>query len=475
MKNTITKIWPGILRTRIRQEHTQRSEKILGYFLGPCLVQMAYCVLAGTYLIQFYTDVLGLTGIFLTMMPLLSKLLSSIIGLCFGRIIDRTHTAQGKARPYLLLSGVLLALCSVLLYSVPKASEQVQLVWIVVSYNLFFGIAYNIYSLSHALMVPLSTYDVKERDFLAMLTSTGVSMVPGCAVTVIMPLLVQWMGLGAGAQHMWLTVMSVISAAALPAAMLEYYFTRERVTEKQGGCQQSPGKVSYRKQVLACITDRYWLAIILANLFFNLAGGLSTQSMLYFCNWVLSSSVADGAVKQILINVIGQAPMGLGALILWPLIRKFGKRRVTLTGFSLATAGCLIILLNPQKMVAVIGGLLIKSFGCLPTYIMNGYLAQALDHVEEKNGFRADGFSASVINIIQTVSIGISQTILLWGIQALGYIAPLSAAQTIAQPSAVQGFFSWCFAGFPMIGWLLCTVCMSFCDRKKSVTQGRES
>lgn len=48
------------LNSRISSPNTGKWERILGYFLGPCLVYMMYSGLAGTYLTQFYTDVLGL-------------------------------------------------------------------------------------------------------------------------------------------------------------------------------------------------------------------------------------------------------------------------------------------------------------------------------------------------------------------------------------------------------------------------------
>jgi len=70
-----------LLRSCIQSENATKSEQILGYFLGPCLAYMMYSGVAGTYLTQFYTDVLGIAGIFLTMMPLISKILSSVI--CF--------------------------------------------------------------------------------------------------------------------------------------------------------------------------------------------------------------------------------------------------------------------------------------------------------------------------------------------------------------------------------------------------------
>ena len=59
-----------IFNTRITSANTQKSEMWLGYFFGPCFVYMVYYAAAGSYLTQFYTDVLGIGGIFLTMMPI---------------------------------------------------------------------------------------------------------------------------------------------------------------------------------------------------------------------------------------------------------------------------------------------------------------------------------------------------------------------------------------------------------------------
>ena len=67
--------------------------------------------------------------------------------------------------------------------------------------------------------------------------------------------------------------------------------------------------------------------VILFTLVCQLCGGISTSFMLYYCNWVLGSSVESGAMKQILVNMIGQAPTGFGVLLLWPLVRKFGKTK----------------------------------------------------------------------------------------------------------------------------------------------------
>lgn len=458
-----------LLNSRIQSADTCKSEQILGYFLGPCLVYMMYTGVAGTYLTQFYTDVLGLAGGVLTMMPFVSKLLSSVTSFVIGRMIDRTRSTQGKARPWILASGILLAVCGILLYAVPRASYQIQIIWVVVSYNLFFSLAFAVYSLSHSLMVPLSTRNTKQRDSLAMLTSTGTSMIPGMLATIIMPLLISRIGVGAEAQGSWITIMGILSILAIPATLIEYYFTLERVTAEAG--KASVSDVSFGRQIKACFADKYWVMIILFTFVLQLCNGLSTSSMLYYCNWVLGNSVSDGAAKQILVNMIGQAPMGFGVVILWPLVRKFGKRTVTVVGFSIAAAGSLLVLMNANSLTMVLICLFVKSFGAIPTYVMASLLAEALDHMEWMNGFRADGFSASVHSIIQPVVMGLAQTLLLAGIHAFGYIAPESTVQIIVQPDGVKSFFSWCFAGLPMIGYGVCAIIMVFYDVESKMPQ----
>lgn len=473
-----TKTKKGILdspmfNSRIDSANATNSERWLGYFFGPCLLYMCYYGIAGTYLTQFYTDVLHITGIFLVWMPVVSKIIDAVTNIVMGRIIDRTHTAQGKARPWVLLSGFLIAVTGILLYAVPNASDTVQIVWVVISYNLFFSFAFTIYNMSHTLMVPLSTRNTKQRDTLALLTNTGTTMIPGMLVTIVMPLLIRSFGVGDDARGTWLKMMSVLSILAIPAVLLEYYFTKERITEDEMSVQHEDAekKVSFGEQMRACVQDPYWMIVMGFWIVYQIMNGLSTNSMLYYCNWVLGNSVDSGATNQVLVNMIGQAPLGIGVVVLWPLVRKFGKRRVMMYGFGIGAIGSLIVLLAGSNLGGVLGGLMVKSIGMIPTYVLSAQLAEALDHIEWKNKFRADGFSASVYSIMITVGGGISQSILLAGINGLGYIAPSSSSQVIEQPNAVRIFFAICFVGVTMVGYLIGSLLMIRFDVEDKIPQ----
>ena len=470
-----------IFDSRIKSANTTKAESWLGYFAGPALMFIVYICLGGSYLNQFYTDVLGLSGVFLTWMPAISKAVDAITNIIMGRIIDKTRTRHGKARPYLLLGGPLIILSAFLLYAVPKANPTVQMVWIVVSYNLFFAFAFTIYNMSHTLMVPLSTRNTKQRDTLALLTNAGVNMVPGFLVTIVMPIMINAFGVGKDSQGTWIAMMSVLSCFALPACLLEYYFTKERVTEDAMAAGKDPKEdvVAFKEQVKACFGNKYWRLIMGYALIWQLSTVLSTQSMLYYCNWVLARSVDGGTGLQVLVNVIGQAPLGIGVIVLWPLVGKFGKRRVTAIGLVIAVVGCALGLLfsfaAEVNFTLILLALIIKSIGTVPTYVMAAQIAESLDHIEYSNKFRADGCSASIYSVIITVCTGIASSILLGGISALGYQAPTSTVQEITQTVGVRNFFTFCFFGTPLISAAVSAVIMLFYkveDEMPQITAG---
>ena len=86
----------------VKSPQVTKKEKWLGYLLGPAGALLLNAVLA-TYLNVYYTDVLNLTplwgGVFLTVFPIVSKIIDAITNILMGQIIDRTRTKEGKARP----------------------------------------------------------------------------------------------------------------------------------------------------------------------------------------------------------------------------------------------------------------------------------------------------------------------------------------------------------------------------------------
>lgn len=247
------------LDSRIKSANTTASERWIGFFASPAIIYMAYITMSGTYLNQFYIDVLKLGtvagGAFMVLLPVLSKVFDAITNLVMGMIIDRTKTRQGKARPWMLISAPLITITGIMLYAVPKASTTVQAIWVGISYNLYFAFAFTIYNMSQALMVPLSTRNTKQRDALALFIAMGQSMIPGSVIYILVPMfLLPYMGVDASR---WATVMSIVSILVLPGTILQYYFTKERVSEDAAA--SAVQKIDLWTQIKTCFTDKYWL------------------------------------------------------------------------------------------------------------------------------------------------------------------------------------------------------------------------
>lgn len=310
--------------SRVHSGNVTAKEKWLGYLLGPCGALLLNAVLA-TYLNVYYTDVLHLTyvweGVFLVVFPLASKVLDAVTNVIMGYIIDRTKTKQGKARPWLLISAPLLFVTGVLLFVVPEGNETVQVIWVIASYNFFYSFAYTIFNMSHNLMVPLSTRNTLQRGGLSVFNQISTIMMSGILVALVFPFVIR-PTMGSDKVN-WIIVMSILSAIALPLTLIEYYYTKERVTEEQAS-GKTEKKVPFLTQLKIVLTDKYMVVMFLYFLIYTFSSSLKNIGLVYYCDNVLGE-YNDGKT-QMFVSVIGGIPMGIGIFAVWPLAKKIGKK-----------------------------------------------------------------------------------------------------------------------------------------------------
>ena len=455
----------------IRSPEVKAREKWLGYLVGPAGALLLNAVLA-TYLNVYYTDVLNLTplwgGLFLTAFPIVSKILDAVTNVVMGQIIDRTKTKEGKARPWLFLSAFLVPLTGILLFTVPEGSELVKALWVMISYNLFYSFAYTIFNMSHNLMVPLSTRDSTARGSLSVFNQITAIMMSGILVALVFPMVIM-PTIGAD-KSKWITLMCVLSILALPLTLLEYFFTKERVTEDAA----EEIKLPFRKQLRLLFTDRYMVLMYVYFFVYTVGVTMKNLGLVYYCNYVLGT-YNDG-VTQMLVSVIGGIPMGIGIFAVWPLAKKFGKRNVTMIGFVLYAVGSLICWLFPTNMAVVLAGQFIKNIGGLPSaYVFMALFADCLDHLEWKTDLRIDGAAMSIYNIIAVAMVGIMTGVFNWMLAKAGYIAPTldAAGKTVAaaQPAAVDWVITFAFLGLEVFTGIALVAILWFLSVEKNLPE----
>jgi len=497
------KLSAPIFDSRIKSDTVTKAEKWLGYLIGPAGALLLNAVLA-TYLNVYYTDVLNLTplwgGIFLTVFPIVSKVIDAITNVVMGQVIDRTRTKQGKARPWLFLSAFLVPLTGILLFTVPEGSDSMKAIWVMISYNLFYSFAYTIYNMSHNLMVPLSTRDGTARGGLSVFNQITTIMMSGILVALVFPMVIMPM-IGVD-KSKWITLMSILSIIALPLTLIEYYFTKERVTEESSKAETEESKLSFGRQMKILFTDKYMILMYVYFFVYTVGMTMKNLGLVYYCNYVLGT-YNDG-ITQMLVSVIGGIPMGIGIFAVWPLAKKFGKRNVTMFGFVLYAIGSLICWLFPTNLVIVLVGQFIKNIGGLPcAYVFMALFADCLDHLEWRKNIRMDGAAMSIYNIIAVAMVGIMTGVFNWLLAGTGYIAPITAgsvseaATTLAangwtaqvaleslkpaadgvltiamqQPAGVNGIISFAFVGLEVFTGIILVIILKFLDVEKNIAK----
>jgi len=452
------------LRSLCPANRLGRAERILGHLIGP-LGFGFLSIMVGSYLNVYYTDVCGLGrlwgGSFMSIYPILVKALDVVTYLVAGWLVDRTVSRHGKARPWILLSAILLPVSAMLLFLVPEGNDFLTAAAVLGSNILYFAVVVTLYCTAATLMVPLSSTNAEERGKLAV-TANAQALITGTTVAIIFPsVILPFIGVD---QSRWVTLMLLTAVVAVPLLLIQFLFTRERVTEQHAAPADAP-TLTLRQQFAHCRRSRTWIVLMLYFAITALIGALSNSAIFYYCNWVLGE-YNDG-ITQVIFYAVGNFPMGIGIFACNAVCRKLGRDRAIVCGFLLSAVGLLLCVCFPRSLPLVLLGQIIKSVGLIPSgFLGSVLLGEALDDVQLRSGQRCDGFSSSLYNSINTIAGGIATSLLNAGMAIFGYIAPTASA-VVAQPAGVQGFFVFCQMGLPLLVYPCLALLLRIGWRKK--------
>lgn len=463
-----------IFDSKCREGFPDSRERIFGYLLGPVGAQLLYFIVQ-TWLNVFYTDVLGLTQLnpdFLFYFPLVSMVFVVLFNVLFGWLIDRTKSKQGKARPYILLSSLLLPVSGILLFAIPTGNPTLEYACVCLSYNLFFSISFAIYNSSYYLLVPLSSRNSKTRNSLSTLANLGM-MIAQTLGSLFPTLVYPFIGTD---KRLWFFAMMGISLFSFPFLLLQYYHTRERVTE-ESGAGEAEEKVPYKRQLRAVVRDRYWWILIAYTFIFQLGLALKNSSVAYYCNWVIGARYNDG-YTMLLFNIVGGLSLAIGAAVITPLTKRFTKRSLMLVGFILYALGdaiCFVIsypglfaLPKSAILTVVLIGQFIKNAGGVPcVYIWMSLVADVLDHLEWKYRFRCDGLTISTTTIFTLFMPIIGNAVVNKILSGFGYLLPVTGLEV--QSRSLQVAFDFLTVGAEGIASVIIVGLMAFFGVEKNI------
>lgn len=503
-----------VLRTKVTSANAKLfPEGVLGYFVGPTLALLANSILSN-YFNSYMSNILNITAwasAFFTWLPVISVIFVVLGNILVGRLMDRNKTKAGKARPLILLSIPVSILALLILFvftpfaneTANESTQLIALVLIAIGYNLWFAVAYPLYYTPHAALVNLSTRNSKDRSLLATISNATALAAMGLT-SMILPFFLGMLfvydmnptaanavavlddagktlyyTLGEGGaiiydqtasyQH-WKIFVIALMIITFVGATIEYFFTRERVTEESFATGQSANEkpaLPLSEQVKICVKDKFWWIMIVFFFLYQLGGMLKNVSQLYFCQAMFHDasghySVAIGGTYQGTLSIIGAIPTAIGMVIAWPLSNKIGKGRAILCGAVVSVLGGALGLVAPDNFPVVVASFVIKALGSTPAmYLSLALLADVLDHQEALHGKRTDGFTMTVYGAIMAGMTGIATGILNAVLSGVGY-----SVETVSS-EAIRAAMPWIFIGGETICYLIIFIIFIFMGVEK--------
>ena len=469
------------LKTRISSSNVKLPEMAIGYFIAPMCAMLANSIF-GAYLSRYYSDVLGWTkfGAFAALLPIVSVIFVVAGNLMIGRWIDNTATPAGKARPYLLLSIPLMAIAIILMFMSPTGgSNIVQMIFIALTYNFYYAFAYPCYYTAHSSMVSLSTRNANQRGLLATLSNAGMVAAAGVGASIVVPILLQPLmfvtdaATGtidiAASYNNWRVISIIMALVTAAGILLEYLFTRERITEEAAALNIKKETIPSSRHMQVCTREPYWWMVILFILIFQAGQLVKNTSMSYYVRWMFDSVIkasnpesASGALMSTL-GLIGGLPSAIGMVIAWPLASRLGKKRAIVLGLAFSLIGGFVSFINVHSFGIVCVGVILKAIGIIPAqYVMLAVLSDVLDHLEAKHGFRSDGFTMSIYGAIMVGLLGLAIGIVNGVLSASGYDATL-----VQQSAGTERMIIFVYLMMDMIAFAMSIVCMAKMDVEK--------
>ncbi len=477
----ITKIFENqLVKTKITSANVQKKEMLLGYFIGPFIALISNAIF-GSYLNRYYTDVLGTTTwapAFAMLMPILSVICVVIGNLVVGQLMERTRTSQGKARPFMLLSAPLVVIAIILLFMAPNDGSVRTLIWVAVSYNLYYAVAYPLFYTSHSSMVSLSTRNSKHRGMLATFSNAAGVAAVGIGASIIFPLFQGMLfvtkegAVDADASYTaWKTFILILCVVTFIGIVLEYFFTRERITEENRKLNIKEEQIPMMQQLKAVVSDRYWWLIILYFFLFQFGGLVKNGSMTYYCRWMFDAvDEATAGGYQATLGLIGGLPTAIGMVLAWPIADKLGKQKAVVAGMVVSVFGGLVSFLNVHSVLLVCAGVILKGIGSIPAmYVTLALLSDVLDHLEAKNGFRSDGFTMSVYGAIMVGLTGLGSGIINAFLGVGGYNASLAVQSETTQRALVI-----CYLGIELVCYAMIAIMLLFLNVEKHIAENHQ-
>lgn len=447
----------------------------LGYLFGDLANDFTF-IFASTYVMVFYSKVMGIdTGIIGTMF-LIARCVDAFTDVGMGRLVDVCKPAKdGKFRCWIRRMAGPVALASFLMYQsfLREAAMGIKIAYMFITYLLWGSVFYTSINIPYGSMAAVLSDDQKHRSSLSVFRSMG-SVFATIIISVIAPVVIYYTD-EAGNQVVhsgrFTAVAGLFSLLALLFYFLCYTMTTERVKvdTKPKNSQPDLKQPGFFKSLGGLLTNVSFLGMILSALVMLFAT-LMSQGI----NNFLFADYFRNAKALSIFSIISIPAMLLLAFVSTPLCARFGKKEVGIV--SCALSGILYFLIGIAKfenvwvfIVASFIAMLGKQCFSMQTYAL---VTDVIDDEEVRHNTRNDGMVYGVYSFARKIGQAIAGGMSGWALAWIGYDSA-AVAQTDAVREGIYNIANF----FPAVSFLLCALILVFLyplDKKRVEANGKE-
>lgn len=434
-----------------------------------------YVMLISSFLLVYYTNVVGVSaGLVATLMGV-SKALDGLSDLLAGYILDRTQTKYGKCRPWILRMILPTAACMILMFCVPGSfSTTAKAVYIFVTYNLVNTVCLTMLSVAHAALNGSMSLNQEDRGL-----NGGFMMFFGIVGGLILNSTVLQITTAVGegspyTQKGWTAMIVIYSVIFIVLALFNFLGTTERVTlaqwnleEKQNEEQKeqenhvTKSKVKVLEALKILVHDKYWVIFVISMicvLIMQTSGGMST---LYFTQYVLGDVLIYTPMANF--SAIGSLVGAVSTLIL---MTKFKKRNICMCSLIFCSIGGVIPLFSLNLKILFIAGAIKGLGGGILACVLPGMLQDSISYAQWQSGKDVLGMGNAAYSFCNKLGGSLGTIALGWVLEFGGFNGTL-AVQSEGALTAIKTMYIW----IPLICTLLTIVCMAFYDLDNKFVQ----
>ncbi|BCZ46021.1 MFS transporter [Clostridium gelidum] len=395
-----------------------------------------------SFLVFYYTDVVKVSAVTIGSIMLISRVLDGFVDILMGVIIDKTKSKYGKARPWLLRMCIPFAIAAVLMFSVPDVSNYWQYVYIFVTYNIV-NIIYTSINLPYGVLTSLMTQDQYERSVLTIFRMIF-SVICNIGISMLTLPVVAMFG---NDRKAWSLTYALFGAVAVVLFLITFFNTKERVGSATDEVKK---EVPVKVGVKALFKNKYWGILTIQGLLNGANLTIMMGMNVYYAQYVLGNA---GLVSVLTFAMM--LPCLAGMFVLAPIVKKFGKRNVSLAGIVIMVIGYLIVMIAPTNLTLVLIGTAIRGLGFTPVQTLSfAMLADTVEYGEWKAGVRTEGLIYSAQSFGGKAGGGLGSGVIGWILGMGGYIGG-AAAQSAGAVGAIKALFIFIPIAFVVVQFVI--------------------